>query len=66
MDKGSQKYNFGCLLLLYGFFYFKEMLISTGYHVITSVILLKVSKERIVENAKVPEIVSSGTYNFCE
>ncbi len=32
----------------------------------TSVVLLKVSKERIVENAGVPEIVSSGTYNFCE
>ena len=26
----------------------------------------KVSKERFVENANVPEIVSSGTYNFCE
>ncbi len=32
----------------------------------TSVILLKVSKERIIENASVPEIVSSGTCNFCE
>jgi hypothetical protein len=32
----------------------------------TSVILLKVSKVRIVENASVPEIVSSGTNNFCE
>ena len=31
-----------------------------------SVISLKVSKERIVENASVPEIVSSGTYTFCE
>lgn len=30
----------------------------------TSVILLKVSKERIIENASVPEIVSSGTYNY--
>ena len=32
----------------------------------TSMILLKVSKERIVQSARVPEIVSSGTYNFCE
>ena len=31
-----------------------------------SLILLRVSKERIVENASVPEIVSSGTYTFCE
>jgi len=32
----------------------------------TSVILLKLSKERIGQRASVPEIVSSGTYNFCE
>ncbi len=32
----------------------------------TSVILLEVSMGRIVESASVPEIVSSGTYNFCE
>jgi len=66
--KGRQRYNFGGLFLLYGyfFFYFKEVLISTGYHIMTSVILLKVDMERIVENASVPEIVSSGTYNFCE
>ena len=31
----------------------------------TSLTHLIVSKERIVEIASVPEIVSSGTYNFC-
>ncbi|AMQ07583.1 hypothetical protein AZE41_17480 [Sporosarcina psychrophila] len=66
LDKGRQRYNFGGLLLLSGFFYFKELLISTRYHMMTSVISLKVNKERIVENASVPEIVSSGNYSFCE
>jgi len=42
------------------------MLIPTGYHMMISEVLLNVSKERLVENASVPEIVSSGTNNFCE
>ncbi len=54
------------LSLWFILFYFKEVLISTGKHMMTSTILLEVSKEHIVENANVPEIVSSGTYTFCE
>ena len=53
------------LSLWFILFEFKEVLISTGNHMMTSVILLKVSKERI-EEINVPEIVSSGTYNYCE
>jgi len=52
--------------LWFFFFKFKEASLSIGNHIMPSVPLAKVSKERIVESASVPEIASSGTYNFCE
>ena len=49
--------------LWYFHFYFKEVSLSIEYHMIDAY-LLKVSKEHIVQRARVPEIASSGTYTL--
>ena len=44
--------------------YFKEVSLSIRHHMIRCILFAGVRKERILQCARVPEIVSSGTYNL--